>query len=398
MRTALLHTAALAPLVTSAALAATNPAETTDEPKSETACLITRAYDDLRESVSGAIDQARDSAHRRYIIDRYVPDPSSPVELAAKRDQREMWRPLEPGSALPEHAVLLIHGLDEPGTIWSDAAPRIRREGFELLRYRYPNDDRITPSAVHLSSLLLELRARGLRCVDLVAHSMGGLVALELLTREGLYGGNAYGHDELPDARRLITVGTPFHGSPLAPMRWVTEIREQASTIFAGDGPLADRALRFLHDGTGEAANDLKPDSEFLNALHARPLPTGVRITTIAGRLETRSTKSRRESALTDGFVPFLIGEKNAKDLLRATDGLSRTIGDGVVPVASARLEGVQDAVTHRADHRSLIKRFDGPGLVGRFVRGLIGAPDEPPAIDTIIERLRERCGCDAPD
>jgi hypothetical protein len=219
---------------------------------------------------------------------------------------------------------------------------------------------------------------------------MGGLVCLEMLTREGLYSGRAAGHEDLPNIRRLITVGTPFYGSPMAPLRGVTEFRESLDAIFDPDRAFAEGALQFLYDGTGGAGEDLKPDSEFLKTLHARGLPSGVDITTIIGRMETSKAQSWREGLLTDGFLPEVIGKERARSILTFTEGASEALGDGVVPVSSAELEGVEDVVYHRADHRSLIKKLDAPG----FIRELIGAPEDPPAIDTIIERLREQCGC----
>lgn len=390
MWTTLRHIAALALLAPLTLGAGPVPDDGGNAEKSDTACLIEKAYNDIRNSIYETMEGARDAAHERYIIDRYVPAPPESSQPASERDDDEMWSPIEPDSTLPRHAVILVHGLDEVGTIWSDLAPRIHAERFTVLRYRYPNDARIAPSADHFASLLLELHDRGVKCVDLVAHSMGGLVSLEMLTRDGLYSSEAAGHEDLPDVRRLITVGTPFHGSPMAPLRGVTEFRESIDAIFDPDRAFAEGVLQFLYDGTGGAGEDLKPESEFLATLHARGLPTGVRITTIIGRMEPQGTQSWREGILTDGFIPDVIGKDRARSLLTFTEGASKTLGDGVVPLSSAKLEGVEDVVYHRADHRSLVKQLDAPG----FVRSMVGAPEEPPAIDTIIERLREQCGC----
>src|SRR5690606_5391257 len=74
-------------------------------------------------------------------------------------------------------------------------------------------------------------------------------------------------------------------------------------------------------------------------------------------------------------------------DELRA---LAARLGDGVVPVESARLPGVEDVVVVEADHRSMVKRVD---LVARARALVNGAPPgEPPAIPVVLDRrARER-------
>jgi len=341
--------------------------------------LIERTTNDVRDAVSHAIASAKDAASRNFGIDR----------LTNTAESCE-WEPLADDEALPAHAVILIHGLDEVGGIWSDVAPRLRDEGFDVLRFRYPNDGRVAISADLLTSWMVGLNARGVRCADLVCHSMGGLVAYEMLTREGLYGGVASGHADLPSVRRLVTVGTPFHGSPFIPLRGVMEAREQIAGIFDGEGEFTDRALRFLADGTGEAGEDLRPGSDFLAALHARPIPQGVRITTVIGRIETDAVQNGRASVTRR--LAGLLGEARANALLSYTNGLSSTLGDGAVPYRSAHLDGVDDVVYVQADHRSMICRIDLP----EFARNAAGLPKgSPPAIAPIVERLTEECGCE---
>ncbi|MEQ9616708.1 MAG: hypothetical protein RLN60_01595 [Phycisphaerales bacterium] len=355
------------------------PAATGSSETGDGACLVERAYTGVRDSITGAIDSAKDTAHASYGIDCCV----------IREDGSHEWVALGEAGALPARGVVLIHGLDEYGTIWSDLAPEIHGQGHAVFRFRYPNDANVAPNADLFASWLMDLRANGVDCVDIVCHSMGGLVSYELLTREGLYGGNGTGHDDLPTVRRLITVGTPWHGSPLAPLRGVMEAREQAIYLFNGEGSFTDRALRFLADGTGEAGKDLKPGSDFLSELIGRPLPANVRITTIVGRVETDELRAWRDD-LTEGFLADVFGKRRIESLLKGADAVSATLGDGAVPGHSAVLEGVEDVVYLQADHRSLIKELDAPG----FVRDAIGCPDSPPAIPVILSRLNEQCGC----
>lgn len=112
--------------------------------------------------------------------------------------------------------------------------------------------------------------------VDIIAHSMGGLVARSALG------------DELdpfdprsPRVDTLITLGTPHHGANLATaaalMRHTTRGRvvEHAAGTFT---------RRHGTDPRGKSIHQLAETSDFLRELNKRPLPDGVRATSIAAR------------------------------------------------------------------------------------------------------------------
>jgi predicted alpha/beta hydrolase family esterase len=88
-----------------------------------------------------------------------------------------------------------------------------------------------------------ELRARGAREVDLVGHSMGGLVARQYLQEHGT-----------DSIRRCILLGVPNQGSRLA---------------------------SFALSPTGKL---LLPGSAYLQQLNAAPLPKDIRCTSIFSR------------------------------------------------------------------------------------------------------------------
>ena len=44
-------------------------------------------------------------------------------------------------------AVILVHGLDEPGKIWMNLAPALFEEGFPVWILTYPNDQPVSKSA-----------------------------------------------------------------------------------------------------------------------------------------------------------------------------------------------------------------------------------------------------------
>ena len=50
---------------------------------------------------------------------------------------------------IPSHAeaVILIHGLDDPGKVWQNLAPELVENGFHVWLMQYPNDQPIAESA-----------------------------------------------------------------------------------------------------------------------------------------------------------------------------------------------------------------------------------------------------------
>lgn len=135
--------------------------------------------------------------------------------------------------------------------------------------------------------------------VNIVAHSMGGLVARDMLTRPDLDFSEAAVAGEVPAVRRLILLGTPNQGAPLARFRIVTEIRDQ---IYHLSVPKS-HWLHCLMDGTGAAGADLLPGSRFLTRLNQRPIPADVPMTIIAGMIFFSERPSGLKEMMGDGLV-----------------------------------------------------------------------------------------------
>ena len=262
------------------------------------------------------------------------------------------WRRVESGEPLAPRVVLLVHGLDEPGSIWDQLAPALDGAGHTTLRFEYPNDQAIADSADLLDAALRRLRALGVERVSVVAHSMGGLVTRDALTRSSFLA-NSPADRAIVD--RVIAIGTPHAGSPWAGMRWASELREQAERLFAEAQPEAEDLYRFSFDGSGQAGEDLRPGSAFLTDLNARPGPEGVVFTCLVGQM-------------------ISVPEGAPADLAN----LARTLGDGVVPVTSAQLEGCDDVVRLSANHRAMIRSLP------------LSGPDAPPppGIEVVLDRL----------
>lgn len=286
-------------------------------------------------------------------------------------DQNGLWS-IRPGGSLAnlprafqmKHVVVLVHGLDEPGDIWDELITALQQAGHTPLVFIYPNDQPIVDSAKLLAEHLGQLQATGITHISIVAHSMGGLVSREMLTHSDLKG--------YPTVTRLITVGTPNHGSPLAHLRIVGEMRDQLVRTFSGNGVM----FGSVFDGAGEAEIDLLPGSAFLTTLNARSLPKGVAMTSIIGIASP--VKMSEIQAFEKRCQEFFKGAQQEKvtQVRGALEQLVQGFGDGCVSLESAHLDGVTDEVIVEANHRSLLRTIP------------ILSHGQPPAIPIVLDRL----------
>jgi hypothetical protein len=214
---------------------------------------------------------------------------------------------------------------------------------------------------------------------------MGGLLSRDVLTREAYYAGDADQSDDspLPDIDHLILCGTPNYGSPFARLRVVAEIREQLMRWFDDGRPDDESALAFLADGTGEAGEDLAINSSFLIDLNSRDLPQHVEITCIVGQMAPDDANMLDDLFESD-LAKRMLGN-NAEEFASDLRALSGELGDGVVPVSSARLRGVEDIVPVHANHRTMLVTLGAEELLTPITGE---EPATPPAIPIILERL----------
>ncbi|MHC4219355.1 MAG: hypothetical protein ACYSU7_12980, partial [Planctomycetota bacterium] len=165
------------------------------------------------------------------------------------------------------------------------------------------------------------------------------------------------------------------HGSAMARLRGVAEVREQVYRWLSGDWSWRDA----MADGAGEAARDLLPGSDFLRRLNARPNPTHTKFTVVAGRLSPVSEEDlvllaeRVEEFARSMGMEDTAGSRVAKSMFREA---VRGVGDGVVSIESARLPDVTDTIVVEANHLSMI--------VNLFPSSSI-----PPAIPIVLERVK---------
>lgn len=261
--------------------------------------------------------------------------------------------------------VILVHGVDEPGGIWSRLKTRLDAEGIEHVEFRYPNDQAIGDSADELADHWSRLEPGN--PVYLVGHSMGGLVIRDFVSRHR-HPVASPATVEGPHVGGVILVGTPNHGSEWARLRAWLEIREYAADIPAGRFSL----FAALRDGTGAAKIDLRPGSDFLRRLDTRPWPADVPVRIIGGRI-TEPTPGMREAL---DAVSGRLGLPALKTTVEALwTGTGDSIGDGAVPVDSLPLDHAPPPLVLPASHRGLIATMPFSDRA-------------PPAIDPIIRFL----------
>jgi pimeloyl-ACP methyl ester carboxylesterase len=271
-------------------------------------------------------------------------------------------------------SVVLIHGLDDPGQVWQNLAPELVKEDFNIWLMHYPNDQPVVESARLFIEALQGLKQRGIGRISIVAHSMGGLVSREMLTRPEIEYNASAKNGMVPRVAALIMVGTPNHGSQLARLRIFTEMRDQWARLTKGEA----NWLAGILDGAGEAKIDLLPGSRFLTELNARPHLEGVDMLIIAG---VTSPWSENDIERWVGDVRQKVPEGRrewvdefGKNMIALTHGL----GDGLVTVESTRLDGVPHR-TVEGTHMSMIRNITG------------GSIRIPPAVPIIIHQLKQQ-------
>jgi pimeloyl-ACP methyl ester carboxylesterase len=278
------------------------------------------------------------------------------------------------GPTADRKSIVLIHGLDDPGKVWQNLAPQLVNEGFNVWLAQYPNDQPIAESALLFFEALQELRQRGIERVSVVAHSMGGLVSREMLTSPEMKYHASVKNRQVPQVAALIMVGTPNHGSQLARFRMFAEWRDHLVRLTKGEGYWLGSIL----DGAGEAKIDLLPDSRFLTDLNARPHPAGVDMLVIAGITSPWSENDIKRWAA-DSRQKVSVDQQQRVDALgEYMISMTHGLGDGLVTVESARLEGVPHRIVS-GTHLSMIRNIT------------INNPRVPPAVPIIIDHLKKK-------
>lgn len=193
-----------------------------------------------------------------------------------------------PGS----HIIILLHGLGRHKNTMSKTTNYLKNKGYAAYNLNYPSTfQSVEDHADDIEHLLNHLD--GVTSVSFIGHSLGGLVARDLLARKD-------GWRKKITAHHLIMLGTPNNGARIADMM---------------------SGLKLFHTIAGPSGQDVRPYR--VQDLPAPDIPTLV----IAG--------GRGNST---GFNP-LLGEDN----------------DGVVTVNEAKLEGMNEFMMLDVIHTTIM-------------------------------------------
>ncbi|MBY0528209.1 MAG: hypothetical protein K2R98_32740 [Gemmataceae bacterium] len=277
-----------------------------------------------------------------------------------------MFEPYQPGK-IP---VVMVHGLLASPLTWSVMfndlrADPVLRERYQFWFYLYPTGNPYLEAAADLREDLNQVRATcdpagtdpALDHMVFVSHSMGGLVS-KLLT---VNSGDAFWHlvsneplndlkakpavrtdlqrlfffDRQPGVERVVFLGTPHRGSKLSPSvpgRLAAHLVELPKTLRNAAQDLMDENPQAAMRGLSNSVDLLAPASPALEVLAARPRLPEVHYHSIIGQAPCDSTL--RE-------IGFLLGQ-------------DERYSDGVVPYASAHLDGVDSEIVVDADHNQI--------------------------------------------
>lgn len=245
---------------------------------------------------------------------------------------------------------IFVHGLNSRSSMMKPLAEMIKKEGFAVGYFDYPNDDQISRSAILFSEELKKHRIRfPTQKISIIAHSMGGLVARKAIEDSRLDPGNV---------DQLIMICTPNQGSNLAKVAIGQDVWEHFASG-AGALPSLSRLQSSLADGVNDAATDLQPDSKFLAELNKLPRNKSVRYSSLLGnngtikKNQVESLAKRIEKWSLDSKWVKLVtrnGLKKIEDFSEIVEGK----GDGVVAVEAAALKGVEDVKVFGVTHRSM--------------------------------------------
>jgi pimeloyl-ACP methyl ester carboxylesterase len=215
--------------------------------------------------------------------------------------------------------VLLVHGITRSSKSMAGYRDSLEKAGFQVFPFDYPSTRvDLDTSAEYLHQVIESLE--GIEHIHIVAHSMGGIVARTYRAKH---------RDER--LTRMVLVGSPQNGAEMADLA-----RDKANVVFKTIfGPAGQQLIT---DQAGFLAKLPKPDVEFA---------------VIAG------------GHAPDGFNPLIPGDD-----------------DGIVSVASTRLNGAADYMYLESLHLALNRNATAHAAVVRFLQtGKLREEGEPQPI-----------------
>jgi len=166
--------------------------------------------------------------------------------------------------------VVFVYGIGGSPQDWRYFINHFDRKRYQLWFCHYPSGMRLNRVSLAFANGLRVLKQRyGFRECEVVAHSMGGLVAYSAITKAV----DAEGRNFIP---RFISISTPWGGHKGA-----------------------ESGIRHL-DKPVPSWIDVAPESDFLQSIYSTPLPKGTIHDLIYGSIEERSIRKKEKG---DGVV-----------------------------------------------------------------------------------------------
>jgi triacylglycerol lipase len=238
------------------------------------------------------------------------PDPPTDPPFIPNEQLEELGPELPP--------VMILHGLGVHPWIMSVVAYRLRKSGRRAHLIGYNSYHTTIPQIAQI--VARKIRRFGYEEIDVVAHSMGGIILRY-----------AYNHAHLPRVRRAVTIGSPHRGSSLA--NYVSTKLSRLSRLVLGE-----ILLQMRHGDLGLAARAGTLD--------------GVEVGVIAGGNKTKNGMNRLIKGDNDGIIAVeetpLLG---MKDFIHVSQGHTFQLFN----------KRVMEYAIHFLDHGRFRKRVPTP-------------------------------------
>ncbi|MFN8243016.1 MAG: choice-of-anchor D domain-containing protein [Ferruginibacter sp.] len=228
----------------------------------------------INYSINGNIITA-ELAHPKYLPSNYRPFKSDQIRIVDfnSPNQTIFSLPLE----IYRAPVLMVHGLWGAYSTFENVDNYLKNNNYYLpsltvrANYEPTNDfflyDNRFVVPTDINTLLTRARNNNISAgkVDVIAHSMGGLIARYYL--------QSTGYSQKQDIHKLITINTPHSGAPIANLLTnTTSVTADAARIVAE--PLANQIFNgSIYNG---AISDLSINSNALMYLNSSTLNNGV--------------------------------------------------------------------------------------------------------------------------
>lgn len=272
-------------------------------------------------------------------------------EFDAKADQWIKPKKLHVGEK--ERAIVVVHGMDSTlATCYIDLARALAKDrefrGVRILGFQYPGDASLSRVGEFLHREVFQSFDPQAK-VDFVCHSAGGLVV------------RYYAEVKGGSFERIILQGTPNHGSDLARLRAVIEMKQFVSDLRDGYSEAIEKVIL---DGQEQIEQDLAPKSLFLNDINACQVDRS-RYAIFRGRRFSRSRMFLLDKSMDVGRTllaqslheiegPKILRERAMQSLEQFDLPEEVRKGDLVVSTESAALDGVEDIRTFKLHHGAL--------------------------------------------